>query len=149
MRRLDTIDRQMIDILQTDGRISIPALGERLGISRATAYNRFDRLMADGIIEGFTARVSPEVLGLHVAALVLVNIDQDNWREARAALPGLPGVVWVGMATGPFDVAVLIRCEDLARLRDVVLVELHRIPAVTGAQTFVLLDEPELPNAEL
>jgi len=147
MRPLDDIDRQMIEALRTDGRLSVPQLAERLGISRATAYTRFDRLVDDGVIEHFTAVVRPEALGLDVAALVLVNVDQSRWRETRTELAGLPGVEWAGLATGPFDVVLLVRCEDLARLRDVVLVELHAISAVTSAQTFVLLDEPRRPSS--
>ncbi len=73
---------------------------------------------------------------------MLVNLEQNSWRETNARLMALPGVEWAGLATGPFDVALLVRCEDLRKLRDVVLVRLHEIPTVTGAQTFVLLDEP-------
>ena len=142
MRPLDDLDRQMIDELRRDGRMSVPALAERIGIARATAYTRFDRLVADGVIRGFTAIVDPVRLGMNVAALVMINVAQESWREAHAQLAELPGVEWVGLATGPFDIALLVRCEDLNRLRDVVLVQLHAVPAVTSAQTVVLLDEP-------
>lgn len=55
-------------MLRHDGRLSIPALAERVGISRATAYSRFDRLVADGVISGFRAEVDPHRRGLSVAA---------------------------------------------------------------------------------
>ena len=147
MTDLDRIDRQMIDELRHDGRISVPMLGERLGIARATAYTRFDRLIEEGVITGFTAEVDPARLGQHVAALVLVNVEQGRWREAQEHLVMLPGVEWVGLATGPFDIILLVRCEDLPQLRDVVLVELHTLPEVTSAQTVVLLDEPTVTRS--
>ena len=64
--------------------------------------------------------------------------------------PVTPFAPWASLSPseGPsalaaeFDVVLLVRCEDLRQLRDVVLVRLHEIPAVTAAQTFVLLDEP-------
>lgn len=142
MKPLDEIDRQMIAILRHDGRISVPNLAEQLGIARATAYSRFDRLIDDGVINHFEAVIDPEAIGLDVAALVLVNADQAQWRELQSELAALPHVEWVGMATGPFDFALLVRCEDLTSLRDVVLMGLHAIPAVRSAQTVVLLDEP-------
>ncbi len=142
MRELDEVDRQMIDELRRDGRLSVPALAERLDIARATAYTRFDRLVADGVIRGFTAVVDPVAVGLDIAALVLVNVAQESWREVQTQLVELPGVEWVGLATGPFDIVLLVRCQDLNRLRDVVLVQLHAVPGVTSAQTVVLLDEP-------
>ncbi len=138
---LDAIDRQMIDELQRDGRVSVPVLAERLGIARATAYTRFDRLVDEGVIQGFTAVVDPAHLGLRVAALVMVDVEQDKWREAHTDLAAIDAVEWVGLATGPFDIVLRLRCADLDELRDVVLAQLHAVPAVTSAQTVVLLDE--------
>ena len=132
----------MIDELRADGRASVPALAEQLGIGRATAYSRFDRLVDDGVIQRFTAIVDPATLGLDVAALIMVNVRQGEWRAAQTQLAALPAVEWVGLATGEFDIVLLVRCEDLHRLRDVVLVELHAVPAVVSAQTVGLLDEP-------
>lgn len=142
MRNLDDIDIEMIELLRADARLSIPALARRIGIGRATAYNRFDRLVEEGAIERFTAVVTPAALGLHVAALVQINIDQKRWRKARDQLRRLPGVEWIGLTSGPFDIQMLIRCQDLGQLRDAVLERLHQIPEVISAQTFVLLDEP-------
>lgn len=146
MRALDEIDRRMIDELRRDGRISVPALAERLGIARATAYARFDRLVDDGVVTGFRAEFDPAALGLDISALVLVDIDQSDWQDVQRAVVELPGVEWVGLATGPFDIVLRVRCEDLTRLRDVVLVRLHEIPQVRSAQTVVLLDEPAVSN---
>lgn len=139
---LDDVDRRMIDELRLDGRVSIPALAERIGVGRATAYSRFDRLVDEGVIRRFTAIVDPPSVGLQVAALVMVNVEQGRWRDVQAELGGLTGVEWIGLATGPFDFVLLVRCEDLTRLRDVVLVELHAVAGVGSAQTVVLLDEP-------
>lgn len=141
MIKLDAIDRQMIDELRRDGRVSVPVLAERLGIARATAYTRFDRLVDEGVIRGFTATVDPARLGLRVAALVMVDVAQDEWREAQADLAAIEAVEWVGLATGQFDIVLRLRCADLDELRDVVLRQLHAVPAVTSAQTVVLLDE--------
>lgn len=142
MKTLDSVDQQMIDELRRDGRISIPVLAERLGIARATAYTRFDRLVDSGVIRGFTAVIDPAKCGQRVAALVMVNVAQAKWREAQADLAAIPSVEWVGLATGSFDIVLRVRCADLEQLRDVVLVQLHAVPSVTSAQTVVLLDEP-------
>ncbi|MEQ8841624.1 MAG: Lrp/AsnC family transcriptional regulator [Acidimicrobiales bacterium] len=141
MDELDDIDRQMIDELRRDGRVSVPVLAERLGIARATAYTRFDRLVDDGVIRGFAATVDPARLGLRMTALVMVDVAQDKWREAQTDLAAIDAVDWVGLATGQFDIVLRVRCADLDELRDVVLVQLHAVPAVRSAQTVVLLDE--------
>lgn len=141
MDGLDDIDRRMIDTLRADGRVSAPALAEQLSIGRATAYNRLDRLVDAGIIDGFSARVDPAAVGLSVSALVMVNVRQGLWRDLRAQLTALPGVEWLGVATGRFDFVILVRGPSLEHLRDVALHELQQIDGVRSAETIVLLDE--------
>ena len=141
MQKLDEIDRRMIDALRADGRVSAPALAEQLSIGRATAYNRLDRLVDSGIIDGFSARVESAAVGLTVSALVMVNVRQGLWRNLRDELRALPGVEWLGVAPGRFDFVLLVRGASLEHLRDVALHELQQIDGVRSAETIVLLDE--------
>ncbi len=141
MTPLDAIDRKMIDALRHDGRRTAPVLAELIGIGRATAYHRFDRLVDDGVIAGFSARVDPAAVGWTVSALVLVNVRQGLWRNLREELGQLPGVQWLGVATGRFDFVLLVRADSLEHLRDVALHELQQIDGVRSAETVVLLDE--------
>ena len=141
MTELDDIDRQMIDILRRDGRRTAPQLATDIGIGRATAYNRLDRLIDDKIITGFSARVDHHAAGQTVAALVLVNVEQGRWRDLHAHLTNLPGVEWVGVTAGQYDYALIVRADSLDHLRDVALQELQQTEGVRAAQTIVLLDE--------
>jgi DNA-binding Lrp family transcriptional regulator len=141
MIELDEIDRKMIDALREDGRRTAPALAEMIGVSRATAYHRFDRLVDSGSIAGFSARVDPNAVGWTISAIVLVNVRQGLWRDLRAELSALPGVQWLGVATGRFDFILLVRADSLEHLRDVALHELQQIEGVRAAETVVLLDE--------
>ena len=138
---LDEVDRRMIDELRCDGRATAPTLAERIGIGRATAYHRLDQLLDTGVIRGFAALVDPPSVGLTVSAMILVTVEQGRWRELRAALGALPGVEWLGVATGEFDFMLLVRADSLDHLRDVALHELQQIEGVRSAQTIVLLDE--------
>lgn len=138
---LDDIDRQMIDLLRIDGRRSVPQMAADVGIGRATAYNRLDRLLDDGIVTGFSARVDHHKIGQAVAALVLVNVAQGQWSDINVRLRRLPGVEWLGVMAGQYDFALLVRAESLDHLRDVALQELQRVEGVQSAQTIVMLDE--------
>lgn len=141
MISLDDVDRKMIDLLRADARMSAPMLAERVAVGRATAYNRLDRLTESGAIAGFSARIDHTAVGLPVSALVLVNVRQGLWRDLRDQLRALPGVEWVGVATGRFDFVLLVRGDSLEHLRDVALHELQHIEGVRSAETIVLLDE--------
>lgn len=63
MSRLDRVDRAILRLLQQDGRASIRSVAERVHVSRANAYARISRMVEDGVIRGFTARVDHERAG--------------------------------------------------------------------------------------
>lgn len=147
---LDEVDRRIVALLQEDGRMSINELARRAAIGRATAYTRLDRLQERGVITGFRAEVDPVAVGHRLAAYVFVDVEQQRWEQARAALVELPGLVHLSLTSGAHDAVLFVRCDDLETLRDVVLVRLHEIPEVRSAQTLFVLDEhlpPPLPPA--
>ena len=146
---LDEIDQTIINVLVEDGRISIPQLAEQVGVSRATAYNRFDRLVDEQVITGFGARVDPSAVDLTVAALILLTADQGDWSELQEGILATEGVQWVGLGAGTFDFIVLVRAKNLSDLRDVVLKKLLSLQGIRGTQTSVLLDEFRRPGAVL
>ena len=76
-RPVDDIDRRLLDLLSEDGRLSMTELADRAGVSRANAYSRIERLRADGVLLGFTTRVNPRRLGLPIAALLTIQVDQQ------------------------------------------------------------------------
>ncbi|MEA2617237.1 MAG: Lrp/AsnC family transcriptional regulator, leucine-responsive regulatory protein [Chloroflexota bacterium] len=138
---LDRIDRRILEVLRDDGRISIAALGERVGVSRANAYTRLLRLREEGVIEGFTARVNSRRMGLGIAALVLLSVRQPDWRALRHELVEMPEVEYCALTTGTHDALILVRARDVETLRDVVLERLQSLPMVQGTQTIFVLDE--------
>jgi DNA-binding Lrp family transcriptional regulator len=144
-RPLDNVDRRMLRILVNQGRISINELAGRVGISRATAYARFDRLVADGVINRFRADIDPRALGLDVAAMILINVEQGSWPATRDKVSRLPGVEYVAMTSGEFDFVLLVRVPDIAALRDVVLYRLQGMPEVRSTETIFVLDEERYP----
>lgn len=142
---LDAVDRRIVAELLEDGRMSINELAGRIGVSRATAYARLDRLRNDGVITGFTATIDPAKIGLGVTALILVNVEQNEWQTARDELLHLPGIVYLAFTSGGFDMVALVRARDIAALRDVVLVRLHGTTHVHSTQTIFVLDEQNRP----
>jgi len=93
------------------------------------------------VITGFTATVNPSALGLGVAALVFVDIDQHDWRGLRDAMMAIPGVEYLAMCAGRFDMMVLVRATSIAAFRDVLLQEVQRISGVRSTETIFILDE--------
>ena len=140
---IDDIDRRLLRLLQQDARTSVADLARTVNVSRANAYTRLERLTASGVISGYEVRVEPRKVGLGVAALIFVTADQSKWRQLWTRLQTIPEVQFIGLATGDFDVVVLVRAPTTETLRDVVLERLHSLPEVRGTRTMLLLEDLE------
>lgn len=142
---LDDIDHALLAVLEDEGRISVNELAVRTNISRATAYARFDRLVASGVITRFRADVDPGAMGLDTTALILVDVEQGEWPSTRDELSRVAGVEYVALTSGGFDFVLLVRAPDMASLRDVVLVQLQAMRQVRSTRTVFVLDEDRWP----
>lgn len=142
---LDDIDRRLLAVLATEGRISVNELAGRANVSRATAYSRFDRLQRRGVVTGFSADIDREAVGMTVTALVLVNVEQRAWKNSLEELGALPGVDYVALTSGAFDFVLIVRVPDVGTLRDVLLVRLQGMRQVRSTQTVFVLDERHQP----
>ena len=141
IRQIDSVDRALLAALSHDARMSLTDLAERINVSRSTAYARLQRLREEGVITGFTASIDPQALGLGVAALVFIDIEQHDWRALRAELASIPGVEYLAMCAGRFDLMLIARAESIPALRDVLLERIQRLPGIRSTESVVILDE--------
>ncbi|MEU8271191.1 Lrp/AsnC family transcriptional regulator [Sphaerisporangium sp. NPDC049002] len=139
--QLDAIHMKILEVLRENGRISVAALAERVGISRASAYTRFEALRADGVIKKFTAEVDHVRAGLGITALVFVTVRQQMWKQFRAQLAQMPEVEYCAITTGQHDAMIQVRMADVAAVHALVTERLASIPAVKATETVFILDE--------
>ncbi|MCX5196207.1 Lrp/AsnC family transcriptional regulator [Streptomyces sp. NBC_00249] len=143
-RPLDPIDRSIMRLLQADGRASIRSVAEQVHVSRANAYARINRLIDDGVIRGFTARVNHERAGQGASAYITLKIVQNSWRTVREKLRELPGAAHIALVSGDFDVLLLVHTPDNRTLRELVLTRLQAIPEVLSTRTLLVFEETDL-----
>ncbi|MFH8367891.1 Lrp/AsnC family transcriptional regulator [Streptomyces sp. NPDC018031] len=143
-RPLDAIDRDILRMLQTDGRASIRSVAERVHVSRANAYARMNRLLDDGVIRGFSARVDQERAGQGASAYITLKIVQNSWRTVREELRKLPGAAHIALVSGDFDVLLLVHMADNRSLRELVLTRIQAIPDVLSSRTLLVFEETDL-----
>ncbi|TDD96078.1 Lrp/AsnC family transcriptional regulator [Actinomadura rubrisoli] len=138
---LDDVDRAILRELEADGRLSMRALAERVSVSRSSVYARVERMVADGVIAGFTARIDSVRAGLGTAAYVTVSIDQNAWREVAAQLREVPYIQHLAFVGGDVDLVMLVRTPDNVTLRDIVLARIHAVAGVRSTRTWLIFDE--------
>ena len=90
---MDEYDQKILSILSVDGRISMTALGERVGLSKTPVSARVKRLEQERVITGYRATLSASKLGVeHIAFLEIKLSDTrekslDAFHEAVRAIP--------------------------------------------------------------
>jgi Lrp/AsnC family transcriptional regulator for asnA, asnC and gidA len=99
---IDDIDREIIRLLQIDGRTSYSQLGRTVGLSDAAARQRVNRLTAEGYID-IVAVTDPVKMGLESQALLGIRVSDDA-RKVAVELGALDNTVYVVMTAGRFDV---------------------------------------------
>lgn len=114
---MDHIDRQLIGCLLEDGRASYAAIGNKIGLSAPAVKRRTDRLLADGVISGFTAVLDPDLVGWSTEAYVAVHckgaISPEELRKAFAKVPEVHSAATV---SGQADAMLRIVAKDVRDL---------------------------------
>lgn len=137
--QIDNIDEQIIARLVDNARASFREIGEAVGLSAPAVKRRVDRLVADGVISGFTARLAPEALGWRAQALVAVtyagNVPPDRIKKI---LEPIPQVIAAYTVSGDADVLVHLRAADMADFEQA-LKKLRATDAVARTESTIVL----------
>jgi len=121
MKALDQLDRQILDVLQQDGRITNQALSERVSLSPRACLERVRRLEKSGVISGYMALVEPRKLGGLLTIVVEVSLrDQSAATHARfeARMRALDEVIECFLVSGSCDYVLRLACTSLDHYRE-------------------------------
>ena len=141
---LDRIDRKILAILQADGRIANVELADHVGLSPTSIGERLRRMLRDGFIEGYGARLNPERLGLGLLVFVEVLLDKttpDIFDRFAAAVRRAPEVLECHMVAGGFDYLVKARVADMTAYRRFLGETLLAFPGVRETRTYAVMEE--------
>lgn len=117
---LDDIDKQLLEVLQQDGRISFADLSRKLNIAEATLRFRVKRLQDAKVITRFAAILDPAKVGYGVSGAILLKIDPAYLEQACKELTAFDETVYLFQSTGEYDIVSVIFARDLPHLNDVV-----------------------------
>lgn len=115
--QLDALDRKIIAALMTDGRVTWAQLATEVGLSGPSVTDRVRKLEKDGVVEGYSARISAESVGYGLLAFVSVAVGDPRQHERLLAwAQATPEVQEFHVVAGDFDYLVKIRCRDARHL---------------------------------
>ena len=144
---MDVIDRQLLALLQQNGKLSYAELGRRVGIAISTVNDRLKKLHAAGAIRGQVALVHPQAVGLDVCAFMQILTDRpENEKILLEHLLDMPEVQECHHITGEFSYLLKLRARNTEHLESL-LGQIKPLPGVLRTYTLVVLSSPKETTA--
>jgi Lrp/AsnC family leucine-responsive transcriptional regulator len=150
---LDRIDKHILRLMQSNGRISNLELADQVGLSPTPCSRRVKRLEDSGIINRHVTLLNPEALGLSLTAIIGISMDRhtpDRFESFEKAIAHMPEIIECNIVTGQAaDFLVKVVVKDMRHYEKFLLGHLTRLKGVTGVHSsFVLrqlISKTELP----
>jgi Lrp/AsnC family transcriptional regulator for asnA, asnC and gidA len=137
-KTVDDVDRQIIRILQRDGRMSNTDIGREVGLTETTIRKRVARLTSEGLIN-IVAVPTPAAVGRTVSAIFGVSVQLAAIHAVSDRLVRLPEVRYVGMSTGRYELMVEAFFANTEQLLAFVTDELGSFEGVQAVETSLIL----------
>jgi len=116
---IDAIDRELIAVLASDGRIAVSELAKRVGLSAPSTAERMRRLETQGVIRGFTVDIDPRALGYTLQAIVRVQPLPGQLHLVEEAIRRIPEFVECDKVTGDDCFVCRLYLRSIEHLDDI------------------------------
>jgi Lrp/AsnC family leucine-responsive transcriptional regulator len=138
-RTIDDIDRQILNILQEDGRIANVELARRVSMAPSAVLERVRKLERRGIIHGFEAVVDHAAVDKSLTAFTSIHCTEAvGVTDAGQQIASVPGVLEVHYCAGQDRYLAKLRVKDTDQLSEVIK-EFGKIETVRDTNTTIVL----------
>jgi Lrp/AsnC family leucine-responsive transcriptional regulator len=139
---IDPVDRRILQVLQTAGRVTYDELAGTVGLSASAVLRRVRRLEDSGVIVGYVALLSPDKVGLGLVAYINVRLEKHTASHKRspmdlfaAAVMVWPEVVECSALTGEMDFLLRVVVRDMNHYSRFMMESLLKHPSVQDCKT--------------
>lgn len=138
MVNLSPKDEELLALLKANAREPVASLARKLGLSRTTVQDRLRRLEEQGVIAGYSLRLSQAAEPAGIRAFVTMAVEPRRQIDVARQLQRFPQFETLHTVSGKYDLVALVKTrstEDMDRLID----SLGAIPGITRTETAVIL----------
>ena len=133
---LDDLDRQLIDLLASDARVSNRKIATKLGVTEGTVRGRIKRLQQEKLIS-FTAITGLQMARKSRLAFIWVQAEVERTREVARLIAEIPPINAVMITMGQFNILAMSLFEELDELVEVASDRILAIPGVHHVETSI------------
>ena len=135
---MDDIDTSLLALLKANSRLSVAALAQALGLARTTVQSRIERLERQGVITGYTVKLSAAATPPLIRATALLQIEPRTLPAVLKRLGRLDAVASAHTTSGRFDLIVELAAASTEAL-DTALDAIGEVPGVRSSESLVHL----------
>ena len=143
---VDPLDRQLIELLRVNARLSVVRIAKALGCARSTVQLRLKALEDAGVITGYTISLAKPTTPSGIQAMVMISIESKLERDVVRELSKLHNITKLQSTSGRYDLCAMMTTESTDEL-DTTIDRIREIKGVLETFSTVLLatklDRPE------
>ena len=157
---IDDIDREILEILQENGRIPISKIAKKIGKPRTTIRERITKLEEEKYILGYRAIINPEKIGFKYLAIIMVKVRRGPFHISRNQIEiakkiindcrsrdDMPYVEEAHIVTGVYDIALKVWVRSWDELSKFLIQYLASLEEIDSTETFMVLEKiPNVPH---
>ena len=135
---IDRAERNILQVLQHQGRISNVELASQVGLSESPCFRRVRALEDAGIVQGYGARLDQRALGLQVTAFVLVTLDKQNEKKQRDFLAQVEAeehIVECHAMSGSHDYLLKVVARNMDHFSDLAMQRILKFVGVRNIES--------------
>jgi Lrp/AsnC family transcriptional regulator for asnA, asnC and gidA len=137
LSKYDYLDREIIEYLNKDARLSSAEISRKLGVSKRTVHYRIKRLTELGVLR-FIAVVNPLSFGYTLAVDIFCELDVGYEHQALEEILKLPEICYVAISTGDQDISLQAIFKSGEDLQDFITHKLHQVPGIRRTKTVLI-----------
>lgn len=141
--KIDQIDKQILEILQENAKITNAQLSKDINLSPAPTLERVKKLENAGYIQSYHARLDAQKLGLGVATFVSVKLNKHNKSSNEnfvKQVREIDEIVECHYVTGSSDYVLKVVSKDIDSYQSLIMNKISEIAEVDNMQTMVILN---------
>lgn len=142
--KLDTKDKQILEILKENSRLSVQEIGLRVNLTNNPCWRRIKRLEDSGAIKKYTIEIDHSALGLGTVAFVSLKLERHeaNWlQQLSAAVDEMPEIIECHRMAGEVDYLLKVLVRDLRHYDEVYQELISKVPGLADVSSTFSMEE--------
>lgn len=135
---MDELDLAILGYLSRNSRMHSTEIASIVGVATSTVHKRIEKMRESGIIEEFTIKVDPSVMGLNITTFIGVNIDSNKRINVLNKLKLIDDILEIYELLEPYDILLKVQTFDVHSLKQNVLQVLGEMDGVRESTSLLV-----------